>query len=85
MLCSSFICEPNISILSHSSDSVNQKFQYCHARVILYNVEEVYIFEHGLFISALEHARRLILSDYVLLACTNTIYNTVTLGRFSEM
>ena len=30
--------------------------------VILCNLGEVYIFQHGLFISALEHARMLILS-----------------------
>ena len=32
------------------------------------------IFEHGRYISALEHVRILILSNYVLLACINAIY-----------
>ena len=49
---------------------MNQIFQYRYAC----NVGEVYIFEHGLYISALEHARMLILSEYVLLASINTIY-----------
>ena len=42
--------------------------------LILCNVGEVYIFEHGLYISACENARKLILSDYVLPASVNTIY-----------
>ena len=54
--------------------SVNQIFQYSHAQVILCNVGQVYIFEHRLYISALEHARMLMLSDYILLASINTIY-----------
>ena len=33
-----------------------------------------YSFEHGCYISALEHIRMLILNSYVLLACINTIY-----------
>ena len=57
--------------------------------MILCNVGEVYIFEHGCYISALEHARMLILTSYVLLACTNNIQykqyiNIFTLGGFSE-
>ena len=44
--------------------SINKIFQFCHAQVFLCNVGEVYIFEHP----SLEHARGLILSDYVLLA-----------------
>ena len=44
------------------------------SRVILCNVEEIKIFEHELFISALEHARILILNSYVLHASINTIY-----------
>ena len=50
--------------------SMNQIFQYHHARLILCNVEEVYIFEDGLYISA----RMLIFSNYVLLASVNTVY-----------
>ena len=38
------------------------------------SVGEVIIFEHGRYISALEHIRMLIFSSYVLLACINTIY-----------
>ena len=37
------------------------------------NVGKVYIFEHRLYVSALEHARTLILSNYVLLASIQTI------------
>ena len=51
------------------------------------SVREVYIFELERYISALEQTRMLILSNYVLLACINTIYkygpsfiNMVTLG-----
>ena len=39
--------------------SVNQILQYRHAQLILFNVEEVYIFEHGICISALEMNRKL--------------------------
>ena len=49
-------------------------FQYCYALLILCSVGEVFIFEHGCYISALEHVRKLILSNYVLLACINPIY-----------
>ena len=49
-------------------------FQYRYARVILRGVGEVIIVEHGCYISALEHVRRLILSSYVLLECINTMY-----------
>ena len=49
-------------------------FEYHHVSVILCNVGEVYILEHGLNISAFEHARMLILSNYVLLAFINTVY-----------
>ena len=48
-------------------------FRYRHARVILCNVGEVYIIEHGLHILALEHAGMLIFSKCVLLASINTI------------
>ena len=54
--------------------SINQIFQYHYARVILYHVGEVNIFEHGLYISTLEHARMVILSNYVVLESVNTIY-----------
>ena len=49
-------------------------FQYHHAQVILCTVGEVYIFKHGLSISALKQARMLIFINYVLLASTNTVY-----------
>ena len=39
--------------------SVNQILQYRHPQLILCNVGEVYIFEHGLCISALEMNRKL--------------------------
>ena len=43
--------------------------------MILCIVEEVIIFEHGCYISALEHnIRMLLVSIYVLLACKNIIY-----------
>ena len=42
-------------------------------QVILCSVGEVIIFEHGCYISALEHIWRLILNNYVLIACINTI------------
>ena len=54
--------------------SINNMFQYRYALVLLLSLEEVIIFEHGCYISALEHVRMLILSSYVLLACINTIY-----------
>ena len=41
--------------------SMNQIFQYHYARVILCNIGDVFIFEHGLYISALKHVRMLIL------------------------
>ena len=41
---------------------INQMFQYCHTCVIPCNLGEVYIFDHRLYITALEHARMLILS-----------------------
>ena len=59
-LCLSAIYKQNISISLHSSDS-----EKCR---------EVIIFEHGCYISALEHVRMLILSSYILLACINAIY-----------
>ena len=34
---------------------------------------ELFLFEHGCYISALEHVRMLTLSSYVLLACINLI------------
>ena len=49
-------------------------FRYRYARVILCNVGEVIIFEHGRYISAFEHIRMVIFSSNVLLACINTIY-----------
>ena len=54
--------------------SVNRMFHYCSAWVILCNVGEVYIFEDGLYISALEHVSMLILIKYFLVACINTTY-----------
>ena len=52
----------------------NKIYQYLHAKVILSNVGEVMIFNHGRFISALEHTTVVILRSYALLACINTIY-----------
>ena len=49
-------------------------FQYRYAWVILWDVGEVIIFEHGCYISALAHIRMLILSINVLLESKNTIY-----------
>ena len=54
--------------------SINKMFQHHYARVILCNVGEVIIFEHGCYIPALEHITMLILSIYVILACINIIY-----------
>ena len=48
--------------------------QYHHAWVILCCVGWVYIFEQGLYISALENARMLKLCSNVLLASIDTIY-----------
>ena len=53
---------------------INKMIQYRYASVILCSVEEVIIFEHGCYISTLEHIMMLILSSYVLLACINTMY-----------
>ena len=53
---------------------INKMNQYGYARGILCSVGEVIIFEHGGYTSALEHIRMLILSNYVLVACINTIY-----------
>ena len=38
------------------------------------SVGEVINFEHGCYISALEHVRMLILSSHVVLACINPVY-----------
>ena len=54
--------------------SKNNMIQYHYASMILCSVGEVIVFEHGCYISALEHIRMLILSSYVLLECINTIY-----------
>ena len=54
--------------------SVNKMFPYHYAGVILCSVEDVIIFEHGCYISALEQIRMLLFSSYFLLACINTIY-----------
>ena len=54
--------------------SINQTFQYCHVRMILCNLGEVYSFENGICISALDLARVLILNNDVLLASINRIY-----------
>ena len=53
---------------------INKLFQYRHAWMIQCNVEDVYIFKLGRYMSALEHVRMLVLSNYFLLACTNAIY-----------
>ena len=49
-------------------------FAYRYASVILCSLGEVIIFEHGCYISDLEHIRMLILNGYVFLACISTIY-----------
>ena len=49
-------------------------FHYHHALGILCNEGEIYIFEHGLYISALEHVRMLILRSYLLLGYINTVW-----------
>ena len=54
--------------------TINKMLQYRYALVILCSVGEVIIFEHGCYISALEHIRMLVLSNYVLITCINTIY-----------
>ena len=59
-LCSSAIYKQNVSISLRLFDSVQRR------RVI--------IFEHGCYIPALEHVRKIIFSSYVLLACINPIY-----------
>ena len=53
---------------------LDKMIQYIYSSMILCSVDEVIIFEHGCYISALEHIRMLILSSYILLACINTIY-----------
>ena len=53
---------------------INKMFPYHYASLILCSVEVVIIFKHGCYISALEQARMLILSSYVLLACVKAIY-----------
>ena len=54
--------------------SINKNVQYRCPSLIVCSVEEVIIFKHLCYISALEHIRMLILSSYVLLACINKIY-----------
>ena len=60
-------------------------FYSCHAKVILHKVIEVHVFKHRLYISALEQARVIIISKYVLLGVRNTIYKHCTLEWFCEM
>ena len=43
--------------------SINKMFSYRYAWLILCSVGEVIIFEHGCYISDLEHVRTLILSN----------------------
>ena len=54
--------------------------QYSYDWVILCTVGEVIIFKHGCYISALKHIIMLISSNYVPIACINTIYKCVFLG-----
>ena len=61
-LCSSSMDEPNISVSFHLSDYVQCRRE-----------RFTFLFEHGLYILALEHARMLILSNCLLLASINTI------------
>ena len=51
--------------------SVHQIFQYRHVLVILCNIGEVCIFYRGLYISYLEHARMLMLSNLI---CSSGIH-----------
>ena len=74
----------NSAVMS-SMPSITKLFRYRYAWVILCNVGEVIIFEHGHYISVLEHIRMVIFSSYVLLACINKIINIATLEWFSEM
>ena len=39
---------------------------------------DIYIFEHEIYISALEHARMLISSNYLLLVFINTVYTQLS-------
>ena len=56
---------------------INQLGYYRQIRVMLCNEGEVYIFEHELYISALENPRLLILlSNYGFLESINIIYNS---------
>ena len=54
--------------------SINIMFPDRYACVILCNIEEVIIFEHGCYISAFAHIRMLILRICVLLEYINTVY-----------
>ena len=58
--------------------SINKLFQYRYAKVILCSDGDLIIFEHGCYISSLEHVRMLIFSSYVLLVCVNPIYKYVS-------
>ena len=49
--------------------STNKMFRYPYARVILCSEEEVIIFEHGRYISALEHIRMLLAREQVIKGC----------------
>ena len=53
--------------------------------MILCKVGEVHIFEHRLYISALEQATVLIIGIYVLLGVITQFINIVTLEKFCEM
>ena len=61
--------------------SINKMFPYRYALVILCNVGEVIIFEHGLYISGLECIRMLILSSFVLLAYYEILNNKYNIKR----
>ena len=52
--------------------------------MILRKAGEVHIFKHRLYIAALEQARVLILSKYVLLGVINTMYKQSHLNDFMK-
>ena len=63
--------------------SINKVYRYCHDRVFLPYVGELYIFKQGSnyrewVISGLEHVMKLIINNNVLLLFINTVRIIVT-------
>ena len=54
--------------------SMENVLQNRHSWAILCNAGEVYIYKHGLYISALQYVRMLLSSNYVLLVSMNISY-----------